>query len=122
MTIYKPDIIVGTNKVEITSEYVAPENGVKCPGAAGNYLTTLSLIDSSSTTVATHSFFIKVFPPDLKHLEASSIVKDIGTESIYIVNFTVPIWSVLPNSYNHASNYSRIFIEFPTKVGNEVLF
>ena len=28
----------------------------------------------------------------------------------------------MPNPYNHATNYSRIFIEFPTQVSNNLLF
>lgn len=56
------------------------------------------------------------------HFEASSIVKDIATESVYIVNFTIPTWATFPNAYNHATNYSRIFVEFPTEVDGLPLF
>ena len=41
---------------------------------------------------------------------------------MYIVNFTVPILPDMPKAYNDATNYSRIFIEFPTKMGNTRLF
>lgn len=47
ITITAPKIVVGSNKIELTSEYVAPDNGLKHPGSAGTYLTELSLMDSS---------------------------------------------------------------------------
>lgn len=51
-------------------------------------------------------------------MQAGSIVRDANTESVYKINFTLPSTFVYPNSYLDASNRSRIFIEFPTKVGN----
>lgn len=63
-----------------------------------------------------------MLPPRLLHFEASSIVKDIDTESVYVVNFTIPTWSVLPNPYSDPNNYSRIFIEFPTEVAGKNIF
>jgi hypothetical protein len=50
------------------------------------------------------------------------VVKDIDTESIYIVNFTIPTWHVLPNSHQHATNYSRIFVTFPSEVEGVQVF
>jgi hypothetical protein len=67
ITINSPNLNKGNVKIELTSEYVAPQNGIKCPGSAGNYLTTLSVIDSLSTNLASHSFFIKILPHDLLH-------------------------------------------------------
>jgi hypothetical protein len=43
-----------------------------------------------------------------------SVVSDINTESLFIVNITA-LTTVLPNSYTDASMYSRILIEFPTR-------
>lgn len=52
----------------------------------------------------------------------SSIVWDVATESVYIVNATVPNWRPMPNANNDAVNYSRIFIDFPTYVGSNPVF
>jgi hypothetical protein len=49
-------------------------------------------------------------------------VKDIGTESVFSVNFTYPTWLTPANSYIDNANYSRIFVEFPTKINGKAIF
>lgn len=51
----------------------------------------------------------------------ASIVKDIGTESVYILNFTIADAIAIPPA-NHAGTYSRIFVEFPTIVNGQRVF
>ena len=41
-------------------------------------------------------------------MQAGTICKDIGTESVYKVNFTVG--DIKPNAYSDASMYSKITI------------
>lgn len=39
-----------------------------------------------------------------------------------MVNFTYPTWLTPANSYTHLTNYSRIFIEFPTEINGNQIF
>jgi hypothetical protein len=67
ISITNPKFAIGANQIELTSEYVAPYNGVKFPGSAGEYAITLNLLDSNSTLLTTHSFFANILPPSLLH-------------------------------------------------------
>lgn len=55
-------------------------------------------------------------------MEAGTILKDINTESVYIVNITLPDTHIYPNGNLDAANYSRIVIEFPTYMGSNPIF
>ena len=55
-------------------------------------------------------------------MQVGSIVKDINTESVFMVNFTLPTWHIYPNSNLDPVNYSKITIEFPTKQADTDVF
>lgn len=55
-------------------------------------------------------------------MQAGSIVKDVDTESVYKINFTLPIWHPSPNSFFDTVNRSRITVEFPTLIEDQPVF
>lgn len=56
-----PWIQIGNNKLEFTSEYVAPYNGIKFPGSAGQFWAEMSLTNPSlGTTISSHNFFMEI--------------------------------------------------------------
>lgn len=55
------------------------------------------------------TIYAEIQPPMFLHMQAGSIVKDINTETVYKVNFTLPL-HVIPNSYFDPANHSRITI------------
>jgi len=84
----------------------------------------MSTIDPlTNVETSQHSFYAFIHPPQLDDIEVASIVRDINTESVYLVNFTINSTVNIPLA-NHAinANYSRIFIEFPTIVNGQTVF
>jgi len=80
ITISNPNINIGYNLIELTTEYIAPYNGIKFPGCAGQYLITMNLLNASdSTSLGLHTFFTTIHAHDVLNMNASSIVKDIDT-------------------------------------------
>lgn len=60
------------------------------------------------------TFYTRVDAQKLFDFHVSSILSDIDTESLFIVTFTV-LPTTYPRSYNDPTQYSRIYIEFPTR-------
>jgi hypothetical protein len=58
----------------------------------------------------------------LEDIEIASIVKDINTESVYLVNCTIADSLAIPLANHAAGLYSRIFVEFPTFVDGQRVF
>ena len=69
-----------------------------------------------------HTAYIFIRPPSLEDIEIASIVKDVGTESIYLLNFTIADAIATPFANHATGNWSRIFIEFPTMVNGVRVF
>lgn len=65
------------------------------------------------------TFYAQIHAPDFLHLLAGTICKDIGRESVYKFNFTVAAGI---NAYSDSALYSRITIEFPTRIGTQPVF
>jgi hypothetical protein len=80
------------------------------------YSIVLTLIKSGTEYSVT--LYAEIQPPKFLHMLAESIVRDVNTESVYKINFTLPTFHVYPNSYHDTANRSRILVEFPTTVGN----
>jgi hypothetical protein len=81
-------------------------------------------IYNSATTVwdSHHTSYIFIHPPSLEDIEIASIVKDVATESVYLLNFTIADTIAIPAANHAAGNWSRIFIEFPTMVNGVRVF
>ena len=58
----------------------------------------------------------------MEDIEIASIVKDVGTESVYLLNFTIADAIAIPAANHATGNWSRIFIEFPTIVNGVRVF
>ena len=82
------------------------------------YLLQLSLDDG--TTVSDMTFYAQIHAPDFLHLQGGTICKDIGRESVYKFNMTVGATPV--NPYSDPALYSRVTVEFPTRIGTQPVF
>lgn len=124
ITINSALVRAGGNRLELDTEYVAPYNGLVFPDCAGNYPVYLSTVDSTTfVETVRHTFYVYVSPSPLEDIEIASIVKDVNTESVYLVNFTINDLLIPTVAANHnLANYSRIFIEFPTIVNGQRVF
>lgn len=71
-------------------------------------MSTINPLNNVETTQ--HSFYVYIHPPSLEDIEIASIVKDINTESVYLVNFTIADALAIPLANHAAGLYSRIFI------------
>lgn len=83
---------------------------------------SIKMTVKNTTAAASVTIYAQIQPPKFLHMQAGSIVKDINTETVYKVNFTLPSWHVYPNSYFDTANYSIITIEFPTLINNQAVF
>jgi len=97
----------------LDTEYIAPKNGIKYPSQAGDYACYLTLKDATSTTLESTSFFFQVRAPKLRNFDAWSYVEDIGEENLFVFDFEVDTHTY-PRSYTDGTQYSRIFLKFPT--------
>lgn len=72
------------------------------------YNIKLSLVNATSTASVT--LYADIQPPKFLHMQAGSIVKDVDTETVYKINFTLPVNHIYPNSYFDTANRSRIVV------------
>ena len=123
ITIIGATIKSGNNRLELDTEYVIPYNGLYFPIVAGNYEIHFSTYNPTTSVWSfQHSFYIYIRPPSLEDIEIASIVKDVGVESVYLLNFTIADTIAIPAANHAAGNWSRIFIEFPTMVNGVRVF
>jgi hypothetical protein len=100
------------NIIILDTEYLVPYNGILHPTQGGEYNTYVQFLDDSSNIIQKQSFYHQVLPNKLRNFYVNSTVNDIGVENMFYVQFEVDSTTV--NANNHATLYSRIYIEFPT--------
>ena len=97
------------NFITLDTEFIAPDNGIKHPSQAGNYMTTLYFYDASLNELEKTTFTHQIKASKLRNLVVRSTVHDIGVENMFKIWFET-FSSLTVNANNHASLYSRIFI------------
>ncbi len=123
ITITGAVIATGNNRLELDTEYVAPYNGIYFPIVAGNYQMHFETYNPTTALWNfQHTSYIFIHPPSLEDIEIASIVKDVATESVYLLNFTIADTIATPAANHAAGNWSRIFVEFPTMVNGVRVF
>lgn len=101
------------NLITLDTEYLSPSNGIKHPSQGGHYNLYLQFLDSSAAVIQQQSFYQEVLPPRLRNFYVNSSVNDVGVENMFYIQFE--LGSTILNAFNHATLYSRIYIELPTK-------
>lgn len=90
-----------------------PENGILHPSQGGEYVCILTFRDSLNADIESTSFYHKVLAQKFRSFVVSSAVNDVGVENMFTFEIQVNS-NAYPRSYADGTQYSRIFIDFPT--------
>lgn len=94
-------------KVEISTEFVAPLNGLKYPTNPGYYYIILKELNAGGVEISKYSDYIYIQGKPAANFKVTSLSRTINQFNI----FTVDVTTVTAlNAFNHATSPGRIYL------------